>query len=190
MKKPLTFLVVFLILCYPFAVYFGLHYFSPRYIALGIAFVFLLRFILLHPTTASSSKVILVLITLAGVATSIVGTISNNALIIKLYPCVMNLLMLGIFAYSLYYPPTIIERLARLKTPDLPTEAIAYTKTVTIAWCVFFIINGSIALWTTLFATDKIWALYNGFLSYLCIGAVFVIELAIRQWVKRKWCHR
>jgi uncharacterized membrane protein len=98
--------------------------------------------------------------------------------------------MLVIFASSVWFPPTIVERLARLKTPDLPAEAIAYTKKVTIAWCIFFIINGSIALWTSLYTTDAIWAFYNGFLSYLLIATLFIAEFFIRLRVKQKWYQR
>jgi hypothetical protein len=46
---------------------------------------------------------------------------------------------------SLLSGPSMIERLARLREPDLPPEAIRYTRRVTQAWCVFFVFNGGIA---------------------------------------------
>ncbi len=186
MKRIFTWFIVLLVLCYPFAIYFGLSHFSPRYIAVGLAFIFLLRFILFKSTASSRSKISLILITAAGIVISVAGIISNNSLIIKLYPFVINLLMFGIFFNSILHPPTIIEKLAKIKTPNLPPEAIKYTRKVTITWCWFFVINGLIALWTTLFTSIKIWTFYNGFLSYIFIGIIFVTEYICRQRVKKK----
>jgi len=90
--------------------------------------------------------------------------------------------MFGIFFYSILYPPTIIERFARIKTPDLPKKAIQYTKKVTMVWCGFFIVNGLVALWTALFASVKIWTFYNGFLSYILMGTLFITEFIYRQY--------
>lgn len=186
MKRLITVIIAILILCYPLAVYFGLQHFSPRYLALGIAFVFLLRFILFSSTATKRSRVTLILITTAGVIISIIGIISNATLIIKLYPCVINLLLFSIFLYSILHPPTIITRLAQIKTSNLPPKIIKYTKNVAVIWCVFFIINGFIALWTALFASTKIWTFYNGFLAYIIMGTLFITEFLYRQWVKAK----
>jgi uncharacterized membrane protein len=117
------------------------------------------------------------------------GVISNNLLSIKLYPCVINLIMFSIFFHSILHPPTIIEKLARLKTPDLSPQAIKYTKIVTFVWCGFFVINGLIALWTALFASVKIWTIYNGCLSYIFIGIIFGSEFICRQRVKQALNH-
>lgn len=186
MKRWVIAFITLLIIAYPFAVYFGLNYFSPRYIALGLILIFFLRFILIAPNIKSHAKFTLIAITVAGIVVSILGIIFNQNIMIKLYPVVMNLLMFGIFFYSLLYPPTIIEKLARIKTPDLPKAAEEYTRKVTIAWCVFFVVNGLVALWTALFSTLKIWTFYNGFLSYILIGVMFVAEFIYRQWAKRK----
>jgi uncharacterized membrane protein len=61
-----------------------------------------------------------------------------------------------------------------------------YTRRVTIAWTVFFAINGSIALYTATSSPLATWALYNGFIAYFLIAAMFGIELAIRFVVMRK----
>ncbi|WP_227977792.1 hypothetical protein [Arenimonas daejeonensis] len=74
----------------------------------------------------------------------------------------------------------MIERLARLQHPDLPPAAIAYVAKVTRAWCLFFAVNGGIALWTALAASDATWALYNGLVAYLLIGAMFLGERLLR----------
>lgn len=187
MKKFLTLLTALLIISYPFIIYFGLMHFSVRYLAIVIAFIFLLRFVLFKSSHSGVKKTLLILATLLGIAVSLIGLISNEILIIKLYPFMMSLLMLSFFSYSLFYPPTIIERLARITNPNLPSHAIHYTNIVTRVWCLFFFINGLIALWTTFYTSMRIWTLYNGFLSYILMGILFISEFIIRQRVKQRY---
>jgi len=67
-----------------------------------------------------------------------------------------------------------------LQDPALPDEAIPYTRKVTIIWCGFFMLNGVLALLTTLYASDRIWALYNGLISYCLMGLLFAGEWLVR----------
>ncbi|MGF1755265.1 hypothetical protein L4C33_16930, partial [Vibrio makurazakiensis] len=100
------------------------------------------------------------------------------------YPVVVNLCMLVVFASSLRQPQTIIERLARLQEPDLAQSGVMYTRKVTKVWCLFFVINGSIALYTC-FQSLEVWTLYNGLISYLLAGSLFSIEWLVRQKVRQ-----
>jgi uncharacterized membrane protein len=79
------------------------------------------------------------------------------------------------------FPPTIVERLARLQRPDLPVEAVPYLRRVTIAWSLFFVGNGTVALYTATRASFETWAFYNGFLAYVLIGAMFGGEFLTRM---------
>ncbi|WP_035056705.1 hypothetical protein [Andreprevotia chitinilytica] len=110
--------------------------------------------------------------------------IARSDLPVKLYPVLVNAGLLAVFAASLHAPQTVIERLARLREPDLPESGVRYTRKVTQAWCVFFTANGLIAL-ATVFAPPKIWALYNGLIAYLLIGTMFGIEWLIRRRVRQ-----
>ena len=65
-----------------------------------------------------------------------------------LYPVLVNAVLLAVFAASLWKPPSVIERLARLRHPDLPPEGVRWVTNVTRVWCGFFVLNGGIALWT------------------------------------------
>lgn len=105
---------------------------------------------------------------------------------VRYYPVLVNAALLLVFGASLKRPPTIVERIARLREPDLPPAAVAYTRRVTIAWTVFFVLNGSAALYTAAFASLETWAWYNGFVAYLLIGALFLGELIARQRARRK----
>jgi uncharacterized membrane protein len=111
---------------------------------------------------------------------------SNHLLPLKLYPFLMNVLTLGLFGYSLIYPPSMVERIARLTEPDLPPEAIGYTRRVTQAWCVFLVMNGSIALYTALWASQEVWSLYNGVVAYLLMGIMFGGEYLIRMRFRKR----
>jgi uncharacterized membrane protein len=101
------------------------------------------------------------------------------------YPVLVNALLLGLFAYSLYSPPTVVERLARLTEPQLDAAGVAYTRRVTQVWCGFFMINGAIALATCLSGDLSLWTLYNGGISYVLMGTLMGIEWIVRKRVRR-----
>jgi uncharacterized membrane protein len=79
----------------------------------------------------------------------------------------------------------MVERMARLTEPDLPPEAIGYTRKVTQVWCGFFVINGSIALGTAIWASPEVWTLYNGVIAYVLMGLLFGGEYLVRLRFKR-----
>ncbi len=112
----------------------------------------------------------------------------NALLPLQLYPVLVSATMLGVFGYSLKFPPTIIERFARAREPDLHPRAIVYTRRVTQVWCIFFAINGCVSLITVLWGSPKIWTLYNGVISYLLMGLLFGGEYLVRPHFKRQ-CH-
>lgn len=109
--------------------------------------------------------------------------LSQSPFGVKVYPVLVNAGLLLAFVWTLVYPPTVIERLARLREPALPPSGVRYTRYVTWVWVAFFAINGSIAA-ATLWAEDHIWAIYNGLISYLLIGALFLGEFLFRQYYR------
>lgn len=98
------------------------------------------------------------------------------------YPVLVSLSVAGVFALSLRYPPTVVERIARLSEPDLSFEGVAYTRHVTEVWVVFLLLNASISAATALWGSLAQWTLWNGLLSYLCMGTLFVGEWLVRRW--------
>ena len=124
-------------------------------------------------------------ILLLAAALGLAAVLTRNELPVLFYPVLVNAAFLSIFALSLKSSQSIIERLARLREPDLPPQAVAYTRKVTLAWCIFFVINGLIALWTT--QQDRmIWTAYNGAISYLLMGLMFAGEWLLRQRMRKK----
>jgi uncharacterized membrane protein len=80
----------------------------------------------------------------------------------------------------------MIERLARIREPELPAPAIYYTRRVTQVWCLFFALNGVIALITTLWASAAVWTIYNGLVAYLLMGLLFAVEYSVRWRFKQR----
>lgn len=168
-----TALIGLVTVLYPLAIYFSLGTIEPRWIALVLLSVAVLR-------ALSSPEKFWRYAAAAALLLALLSMYLNQATPLKLYPVIVSATLLSVFAISLWQPPSVIERLARLQDPNLPVQAIAYTRKVTVVWCFFFLINGGIALFTALYASDKIWALYNGLISYCLMGILFGGEWLIR----------
>lgn len=113
------------------------------------------------------------------------GALGHAELGMRAYPLAVNLIMLLLFSASLWRGMPIIEQLARLREPELSPSGVRYTRRVTLAWCGFFIINGSFAGWTAIYADLAIWTLYNGVISYVLIALMFSGEWLIRRRLRR-----
>ena len=160
-------------LLYPLAIWLGLARFEPRWLGVFLLLVAVLR--------ALASRERVWLFAAGGALLLVVATfVFNDGLPLKLYPVLVNMTLLCVFAISLWKPPTVIERLARLHHPDLPPDGVRWVTNVTKAWCLFFMANGGIALWTALAASDATWALYNGAIAYALIGAMLAGEWLLR----------
>ncbi len=129
----------------------------------------------------------LVLVCVGGILLAAVSYWRGSTVAVLYYPALVNAALLVVFAASLFRPPSVVERIARLRDPELPPAAVVYTRRVTLAWTVFFALNGAAALYTARFTPLETWALYNGLIAYLLIGALFAVELAIRSVVKRRF---
>lgn len=115
----------------------------------------------------------------------VLGGLGHAELGMRAYPVAVNGIMLVTFLSSLWQGMPIIERLARLRDPDLSPAGIRYTRRVTWAWCGFFTFNGAIACWTALYADLAVWSLYNGVISYLLIALMFAGEWLLRYRLRR-----
>lgn len=173
------------LLAYPFVVYYGLNQWGIGIVAAVFILLFFLRIVAGNQTRLRELKYIAWLSGGAGVVLALSAFVFKNSSYFTYYPVMVNLLMLGVFAQSLRQKESLIERFARLQEPELPDYAVRYTRNVTKVWCLFFILNASVALLTT-FMSLHIWTLYNGLLSYLLAGSLFAGEFIVRLIVKNK----
>lgn len=101
------------------------------------------------------------------------------------YPVWINAGLLLLFSWSLYFPPTVIERVARLMEGDLPESGVRYTRKVTQVWCLFFLFNGTVAAGLAWYGNWQWWLWYNGAISYALMGLLMGLEWLVRQQVKK-----
>ena len=177
--SPAGLLVVAVGVAYPFIVWLALGHVGPRWIALGLAGLALARAAVTRERFWFAVSAAVGLLALAGFW-------SDGWLPLKLYPVLLNLAFLGVFAASLRRGPSAIERLARLREPDLPPAGVAYTRRVTQVWCVFFGANALVSAATALWADAAGWALYNGFIAYVAMGVLLAGEWLVRRRVRAR----
>jgi uncharacterized membrane protein len=170
----LTIVMVIATLVYPLVIGYGHAQIEPRFLAGMLLLVALTRLPFLKLSNAWQWL-------LGGTLLLLILAVGANALLpLKLYPVLVNAIMFGAFGYSLIYPPSMVERFARIREPNLPNEAIGYTRNVTIIWSFFFAVNGAIAFITALWTSAATWSLYNGFIAYLLMGLLFAGEYLVR----------
>ncbi len=167
---------------YPLLVYVGLRLTSPAGLAIGLLCVLGLRLLLdrrgaARPfapafwVAAGGALLFVALSPLAG---------------LQAYPILVSLAFAGLFGHSVWRPPTIIERIARAREPDLPPSATPYLRAVTLVWLGFFLANAAVSALTAMSGSLELWTLYNGLISYAIIGALFAGELIVRPLVRRR----
>ncbi len=166
-----------LLALYPFAVYW-----SVSRGAVVWAAALLAAAALLQAVTSKNRVSWLCAAVAAGLA--VLSAATEAALPVKFYPVAVNAAWLAFFAFSLT-GESVVEKLAKLREPNLPEEGCRYCRKVTMAWCLFFIINGGMALDSALNRTDAWWALYNGLIAYVLIGLMFAGEWLVRRLVRK-----
>ncbi|SAL46111.1 hypothetical protein AWB74_02031 [Caballeronia arvi] len=118
---------------------------------------------------------------LSAASAAIVWTDSERLL--HIYPSLVNFGLLIAFGATLVRGPSMIEKFARIGTPDLSEPAVRHTRRVTQIWCAFFAANGLFSLYTALYWSREAWSLYNGAISYGLIGVLIAGEIVWRYLV-------
>lgn len=109
----------------------------------------------------------------------------TDLVLFKYYPVIVNFLFFVVFFSSTFQEKTIIQKFALAAEPDANSATLDYTRKLTYYWSVFMFVNFLIAL-ATVFMSEKVWAVYNGFVSYIFVGVFFGIEYIVRLNFKRK----
>ena len=161
------------VIAYPFAVYFGLGRFSPRIMVAGLLALLGLR--MYRAPNGRGRLPYLV----GGVGVIIIAA-RSPAVGLRAYPILISLTLASVFGYSLLRPPTIIEQIVRMRRPHMPPQIVTYLRNVTVVWTGFFLLNAAISAATVVSGSIKLWTLYNGFVSYLMIGAILAGEFMLR----------
>ncbi|WP_228005829.1 hypothetical protein [Xenorhabdus sp. BG5] len=173
-----------MLIAWPFLVWAMVNYGQFHAILIVIILFFVLRLLASKQQTHNQQKTGWIL-SIAGITLGLASLFLHNHQLLMYYPVVVNAVLLILFSSPLRYGPPIIERIARIKEPDLSPKGIIYTRKVTYIWCLFFMFNGAVSLGTCLYNDMTLWTLWNGMVSYLLIGLLISIEWLVRQRVKK-----
>ena len=166
-------------LLYPFLIYFGLREFQPRVLSCILLVIATLRFVSWKTKSNGHQKTISLSWSIAALIVILFTFVTGQKIGLYLYPSLVNLTLLILFYSSILNPPTIIEQIARTSSDEITSLLVSYTKKVTYAWCLFFILNASISI-ISIFLSEEWWLFYNGFLSYILIACMFGVEYLCR----------
>lgn len=179
---------------YPGLVFCGLYFWGlkPRVLSLALLVLALFHFIS-YSKENDKKSVSAIKGGLFFILTLLCGSIAfalDSTLFLMFYPVVISVCLLFFFGTSLFFGPNIIFRFACIGHKELSKSALRsyverYCAKVTKVWCIFFIINGTIATGTAIYGNEKIWTIYNGCIAYILIGCLFAGEFMIRRIAER-----
>ena len=141
-----------------------------------VAGIFLLPLIFLRKNPYWGKSLALIALVLGGAS-----LIFRSSDFVYFCPVMVNGVLLATFLSSLYRPQTIVEKIARIRDSRFSDREIPYARKVTVAWSIFFAINGLIALATVLIENKFYWSIYNGAISYALMGFMFAGEFYCRK---------
>ncbi|KVC80184.1 hypothetical protein WI76_13825 [Burkholderia ubonensis] len=173
-----------LAIAYPLAILCAWHGLAPRYVGcLLLALLWLQRTVGKGPFAAALNRLATLDWCVAAALTgmSVAIAVTDSARLLHLYPACVSAGLLAAFGATLWRGPSMIEKFARLNHPDPAPAVVRYTRRVTQVWCAFFVLNGAFSVYTALYWSHAAWALYNGAIAYVLIGALIAGE-----WVWRR----
>jgi uncharacterized membrane protein len=163
-------------LAYPFAVYFLLN----RVGAGGLGILLVLILLVRYSSVVKSKPWLLIFGLVVGVMFILLQPAYSEQLL-RFYPTLINVCLLSFFGFSLVRPPSIIARIASASGTVVTESVRRYTDRVTLIWCGFFAVNIFVSAAIAVSGSMQTWAFYNGFLSYLIMGVIFVGEYIYRR---------
>jgi uncharacterized membrane protein len=179
-----------LVVAYPIAVLWALSELSARSTGL-LLLAFLLPIAALRVWAAPDRRRVLdalrVLLPVALLAA--LGALLDDERLVLAMPVLINGVLLVQFAASLLRGPTVIERFARLKAGELDEAQVAHCRQVTVAWCIFFVLNGGVSAALAFLGLRTLWAIYTGGVAYALMGLMFSVEYVVRR-IRFRHRHR
>jgi len=184
---------------YPIAAHLAILSGRPAFIAASVGLLVVI--VLLRPLRRGSPWA---LAALAAAAFTLYRLSASGKANLPLFipPIAINVFLAWVFGHTLRRGEmSQIERIVRALHPPgdaLSPEILAYARNLTRAWTWFFIVLAVVNLGLALFATPgglllaagiqppvavslDFWSLFANLLNYLLVGAMFVVEYAIRR---------
>ncbi|MBI2255697.1 MAG: hypothetical protein HYU58_13835 [Proteobacteria bacterium] len=162
---------------YPFLVYALHERVSPSVFAIGAC---LLLFARAYFSSSGFMRLLRVPL-LAAVAALGMLSIVDATLASRIYPALISLMFAALFGSTLRHPPSLVERMARVRDPDLSSAGQDYCRRLTWIWTVWLVTNAAIATLLSALHSIELWLLWTGLVSYVCSGVLFLGEMLIRD---------
>lgn len=164
-------------LAYPLLVYFGHGAVPPAAFILAALALIAARYAMAPsgPLTLGYTTVLV-----AGAALVVVSLVDQHLATLA-YPSLISFAFASAFGLSLRQPPSLIERFARLRQPDLPASATAYCAHVTLLWALWLLANGLIAAALAVSQAVELWLLWTSLINYLVSAALLGGEWLFRR---------
>ncbi|MDR3304131.1 MAG: hypothetical protein LBS86_06930 [Treponema sp.] len=194
-KKPIKLFLGVIAVLYPLLVFFSLVVFKlpVRYLSVLIIVFATIYFLVTgwhykggkHSVLTYITPVILLCI-------GVVCTVTKSRLVLKMYPALADFAYLMICATSLFIPPPIVFYFVdiidkTIKEAFRREQFEQKCRVATIIWCVFFVIDGLIAVITTFFIADEVvWGIYNGAITYVGMALIFAGEYIVLKRAAKK----
>jgi uncharacterized membrane protein/3-hydroxymyristoyl/3-hydroxydecanoyl-(acyl carrier protein) dehydratase len=179
--KVVRVLGALLLAAYPLCVYFALGRVSFRPLSVGLTVVVVASFLLRTRGKKGEHVRAMASIPLSIGVLLLLGAVWNDPRFVLALPVLTNAVLFAQFAASLRGVP-IAERFARAQEDELTPRQVAYCRTVTVVWCVFFVVNGGITAALAAMGAIKLWAAYAGGISYGLVGLLAAAEYGVRRW--------
>ena len=178
----IRFLIIAVAVAYPFIIYFGMPYVSPSVMAGCLAAVVLLRALVADYKVSLKWLILFVLAAAVGLHWWLRGGTGS----LMLYPVFVNTVLLLVFGLSLFKQQSFIESIARKRGMNVGPHNLRYLRALTAVWTGFFALGVVLSGFTVLYGNMDLWLLYNGLVSYLLMGVLFVGELIVRYFYQRR----
>ncbi|MBT8469480.1 MAG: hypothetical protein KJN97_12105 [Deltaproteobacteria bacterium] len=174
------------VIAYPVAVYVGLTHWSLRQVTALLLVLFVPAMTWRWLRGSARLGRIGNALPLGVVALLVTGLLIDDPRFVLAMPVLINVVFFLSFGASLAGVP-VIERFARLQSPELTNQQIRYCRQVTCIWTAFFALNGLVTAALAMFASIKWWALYTGVIAYALIGTLGVSEFLVRRYRFREF---
>ncbi|RMG50047.1 MAG: hypothetical protein D6717_14210 [Gammaproteobacteria bacterium] len=173
-------LLLLLIPAWPLSVHLSIAAGHPEWAVYGLAALLCLPGLsgLLRRGCAGHTGSLLMLL---GVAVALLAPRLADRLLV-LAPALLQAGLFILFASSLLPGrQPLVSRLALLIRGDLPAPVARYTRAITLAWALFFLVVLLIGLWLGRSGASEQWSLFSHLLVPLLTVLLFVLEFGLRR---------
>lgn len=181
LAKFIDIIVAIVTLTYPFLLWFAIHSEQSFYFALAMILLGVLKLLRKKKPSMLLSINQQYFLSLMMIGMGVVTLLFKNAQVFQLYPLIISAVFFIIFASSLSAEKSMIEVFASKIEKNITAEKKHYMRKLTKVWCGFFIVNIIFSLISWGLGLNA-WLLYNGVISYMLMGLLFIAEYGYRHY--------